>query len=177
MQLLITLLILREKSRKNRMLKWSYRKWWLDRMMCRTAPWKLSTRSFASFVLRMDGKLSNSKIFNNGLNKSGRYLNERGNNIVFNNFINCVSAHRWAWFSRLSLSLDQSSREYPVALPPVSNTTNAPSPAGCVTNNLSTEFLQTGYSNNPIYPRSTEVDPPPPPNKERHLPHTKHQRC
>ena len=51
MQLLITLLILRKKSTKNRMLKWYYREWWLDRMICRTTPWKLSTRSFANFVL------------------------------------------------------------------------------------------------------------------------------
>lgn len=40
--------------------------------------------------------VQHSKIFNNGLNKSGQYLNERGNNIVFNNFINCLGAHRWA---------------------------------------------------------------------------------
>ena len=40
--------------------------------------------------------VQHSKIFNNGPNRSGQYLNERGNNIVFNNFINCLSAHRRA---------------------------------------------------------------------------------
>ena len=40
--------------------------------------------------------VQHSKIFNNGPNRSGQYLNERGNNIVFNNFINCLDAHRRA---------------------------------------------------------------------------------
>ena len=37
-----------------------------------------------------------SNISNNGLNKSGLHLNARGNNIMFNNFVNCLGADRSA---------------------------------------------------------------------------------
>ena len=40
--------------------------------------------------------VQHSNISNNGLNKSGLHLNERGNNIMFNNFVNCLGAHRSA---------------------------------------------------------------------------------
>lgn len=40
--------------------------------------------------------VQHSNISNNGLNKSGLHLNARGNNIMFNNFVNCLGAHRSA---------------------------------------------------------------------------------
>jgi len=70
--------------------------------------------------------VQHSNISNNGLNKSGLHLNARGNNIMFNNFVNCLGAHRSAWSSRLPTAPAQSSRGHPESTPLVSSISYSP---------------------------------------------------
>jgi len=58
---------------------------------------KVVNKKLRKFCTQNGWRLAqHSNISNNGLNKNGLHLNARGNNIMFNNFVNCLGAHRSA---------------------------------------------------------------------------------
>ena len=97
MQLLVTLLILRIKIDKESNVQVILSKVVIRSDDVSNDSLKIVKKKLRKFCTQNGWQIvQNRKIFNNGPNKSGQYLNERGNDIVFNNFINCLSAHRWA---------------------------------------------------------------------------------
>ena len=75
--------------------------------------------------------IQHGNITRNGLNKSGLHLNDRGNNVMFINFVKCLNACS-TWSLDISIESAQSSQDHPILLP-----------TKTVTSSLNTDFINS----------------------------------